>query len=587
MTQDTFTVVMGGHSAAQGQGNHFRQSYMMQFHKVMYPVFARLGVKLITRNVGLGGMGTIQNGIGSGSIYGDEIDLLLWDSGMTENGYLDHIDIFYRQALLAGNRVPVLWGGPFDLLKMLHEEADVDVGEWGTAMDGIVEVEDLEQAKTIPWAARYLKCKDEVMDLCQAEPRFCSKCWIDRADKIVPETEQLGKPKGQVKWHPGWRPHQLMGRNLAFAVLEALQSAINIWTEGVMGGPPLEDDYWHVTEYYENIRNKVKNLDKALGSCYNIEGSLPTRLCNTPMKAKTQFTPRANPNESALTSIIKPTSDGYIPTNDEAMLYEGPDEHNTCFDIPEGEIDVFNVVTGRRQLNVGFQSLSVPDTPKIGDSMNDSLTPLTRNLEDSITPGKGWQVTGEPQGLCDGTYNATCGRSTNSECVLYGHHAGRGAIIGNEFSGWLVMSLNDLKEGIIILKLHTWHKENESTITKGWTSVGNKRRRLRSYDNPGQPNDFAFDSATSVENDRRRLISYDTPELPDDFTFDYAIDGKITTLTKSQFLEQKKKIQRVVETITILDDPNFTSESKDVEIAIRLRRSGRGIVFGVSHVYWA
>ena len=53
----------------------------MQFHKIMYPVFARLGVKLVTRNFGMGGMGTIHNGIGSGSIYGDEIDLILWDSG--------------------------------------------------------------------------------------------------------------------------------------------------------------------------------------------------------------------------------------------------------------------------------------------------------------------------------------------------------------------------------------------------------------------------------------------------------------------------------------------------------------------------
>lgn len=54
---------------------------MMQFHKIMYPVFARLGVKLITRNMAQGGLGTIQAGMGSGSIYGDEVDLLLWDSG--------------------------------------------------------------------------------------------------------------------------------------------------------------------------------------------------------------------------------------------------------------------------------------------------------------------------------------------------------------------------------------------------------------------------------------------------------------------------------------------------------------------------
>ena len=51
LTNDTFTVVLGGHSAAAGHGNHFHQNYMMQFHKVMAPVLARLGVKLVTRNV--------------------------------------------------------------------------------------------------------------------------------------------------------------------------------------------------------------------------------------------------------------------------------------------------------------------------------------------------------------------------------------------------------------------------------------------------------------------------------------------------------------------------------------------------------
>jgi len=552
----------------------------------MYPIFARLGVKLITRNVGQGGLGTIQAGMGSGSIYGDEVDVLLWDSGMTE-GDPAHVDIFYRQALLAGNRVPVLWGGPFELLRMLHEEADVDVGDWGTAMDGMPKVESLEQAKDLPWAARYMKCQDEVEDLCKEEPRFCAKCWIDRDDNIVPEAKQLNQPKGQVKWHPGWRTHQLMGRNLAFGILEALQSAVNIWTEGVMGGPPLEDDFWHVTQYYENIRNKVKNLDEAFGSCYKISGTLPTRLCNTPMKAKTQYTPRANFYDTALTSIIKPTPDGYVPKNEKTTLYEGPDEHNTCFDIPEGEIDVFNVVTGRRQLSE--ESLSPPDMLKVDDSMKANTTPLTRNLEDSITPGKGWEVWGEPPGLCDGTYNATCGRWTKDECVMYGHHDGRGAVIGNEFSGWLVMTLKDLKEGVIVLKLHTWHTEDESSLTKGWTSVNNERRRLGQTSISFNTNELI--ERTNDESDepvnRMLMRSYDTPELPDAFAFEYAIDGVITTLTKDQFLNEKKQIQRVVETMKILDDPNFTSEPKDVEIAIRLRGSGRAIVFGVSHIYWA
>jgi hypothetical protein len=47
----------------------------------MAPVFARLGVKLVTRNLAQGGLGTIQSAMGMKDIYGDSIDILLWDSG--------------------------------------------------------------------------------------------------------------------------------------------------------------------------------------------------------------------------------------------------------------------------------------------------------------------------------------------------------------------------------------------------------------------------------------------------------------------------------------------------------------------------
>lgn len=51
-------------------------------------------------------------------------------------------------------------------------------------------------------------------------------------------------------------------------------------------GPPLADEFWHVTGYYENIRTKAMNLDVGVGPCYEWEGSLPTRMCRTPMKVR-------------------------------------------------------------------------------------------------------------------------------------------------------------------------------------------------------------------------------------------------------------------------------------------------------------
>jgi hypothetical protein len=51
----------------------------------------------------------------------------------------------------------------------------------------------------------------------------------------------------------------------------------------------------------------------------------------------------------------------------------------------------------------------------------------------------------------------------------------------------------------------------------------------------------------------------------DDFQFEYAIDGKVTTLNFGKWLERLHKIQRVVETVTLLNDPSFTGgEEKQV-----------------------
>lgn len=111
MTQGTFVFVMGGHSAAAGHGNHFQQSYTLQVQRVLEPVLARLGVYHKSHNYGVGGMGTLQNGLASADLYGPRMDILLWDCGMTE-GDETVKDLFARTGLLTGETVPVLWGDP-------------------------------------------------------------------------------------------------------------------------------------------------------------------------------------------------------------------------------------------------------------------------------------------------------------------------------------------------------------------------------------------------------------------------------------------------------------------------------------------
>lgn len=81
MTQDTFVIVTAGHSAAAGKGNHFQQSYTLQTQLLLEPILARLGVAVTTNNLAMGAMGTSQTALGFKDLYGDDIDILLYDSG--------------------------------------------------------------------------------------------------------------------------------------------------------------------------------------------------------------------------------------------------------------------------------------------------------------------------------------------------------------------------------------------------------------------------------------------------------------------------------------------------------------------------
>jgi hypothetical protein len=303
-----------------------------------------------------------------------------------------------------------------------------------------------------------------------------------------------------------------------------------------------------MTDYYSNIREKTMNLDPSVGYCNQNSKFFPERICNVPMKGRTEFTPRANPNYTSLQSIVKASPDGFVPQIKDEMEYEGPDVPNPYLMPPNGEIDVPPIISNRRMLF---------DT-EIHNDLITSIHPNLRRRLERIIPGKGWEIDAFP-GYCDGTAHGICGRVKGSNCLLSGHMDHRGGIIGNALSGWLVMEVPKVTNGIIIIKFEDWHEEKESAVTNGWTEVNNGE-----YD--------------------RNLAS--VPPLPDDFVFEYAIDGKITSLNKTEFEESVKNPQRTILTLVVLDDPHM-KEPKDIEVAFRMRNSGRTKVFSFTHLYWS
>ena len=96
-------------------------------------------------------------------------------------------------------------------------------------MESIPLTEDEEQARTLPLAARFLKCAESAKALC-GKKKFNSRCWIDR-DDVTPTTQQRKAPRDQTEEHPGFREHRLKARVFASLLLKMLADALDEWSE--------------------------------------------------------------------------------------------------------------------------------------------------------------------------------------------------------------------------------------------------------------------------------------------------------------------------------------------------------------------
>lgn len=299
------------------------------------------------------------------------------------------------------------------------------------------------------------------------------------------------------------------------------------------------------------------------------------------VQGRTLHTPRYQPEKSSLLTLIRAAPDGYKPTNPLTVGYDGPDVHNPCYDIPEDGIDVVHIVSNRRR-NVAAddnrEKMVVPDSPPGSETSTRSL-----DSDGTIVPGKGWEVVWEKPGTCDGAYRSICGRERTEPCPLLGHHDSQGTLVGNEYSGWLVLDLPDVNEGIIVLRMMTGLAASDNKRTEGWASVNNERR----LDDPASSQRLRNGSDPPPEPGTTDTIVRDlSDDLPDDMVFEFAINGQVTTWDKAALLEKKSQPQRMIHLWTLLDDHEWSSKGS-VVLAIRLRGCGNRCTVGIPHVYWA
>jgi hypothetical protein len=372
---------------------------------------------------------------------------------------------------------------------------------------------------------------------------------------------------------------------IAFTILQALKEALTIWNDAQ--NYELNDNDWHMTDHYNEVRKRLNDHLKE-GECNKYDKNGLADMCKFPMKARTEFTPRAYPSFSSIRSLMPPEQLQYIdpaPPN----IYDPPDVFIPSLHPPEGAIDVLSIV----EAGPAFQPVFVPDY------VSDFYKKPKFEKPPQVAVGKGITLdTTAGDEYCDGTVDSWCERGKDQDCLLRSHNDGRHGLKFDGYSGWVVMNLPDVKNGLIMVKVQTWHLPGDAQKTNGWNSINNggEKAQRRLKHSSFVKNSTAFESSFLSESDdgiqtarSLRKKKQDVPFCPE-FQMEYAIDGKINVwnLTEFNTMRVQGAIERVVEIFPLLNDRRYTGgQEKEVEVALRITGCGRQKTFNINHIYWS
>jgi hypothetical protein len=567
ITSDQFYVVLVGHTNTY-LGNNFQQSAVMEFNNIMEPVFDRLGMKLISRNMGMNATTTVS-ALGGADIYG-EADVL-WHvpddrpEGIAETGAM--MDFLFRQAILSGSRVPIILT-PYStpLLEATQYSAWLGNIQPGANFCDYTYTKNGKRMVPLVKACRFVKCRSDPK-LCE---RHNSVCWVPRSDRNPQQTQD--KDVGhQRKGYPSYQQQRLEGRKLAMLVLHALDEALDRWVEQEKKDAlPLPDSMWHVGPVYHEIRERIRTMKS--DPCGRLFRKLDPRICHVEMHAYTEWTPRIDQSrlKGRVQNVVADKQSSMFEVYAEVALLP------MQWKIADNEIDVHMIAiatdTSTIQLGKDEAALQI-DNDEDNSSWNDDDDAWAAHLgatgdhdcgfdddgtgdchshyshryllnSTDISP-KMWTVLDAPLGFCDGSAQSSCNRNGLNTCLLANYNHYRAGIIGHGQSGALKLSIPGVKEGIILARF-----------------------------------DWQLDGGPRVRN------------FPPDFSLTYTVDNVTRTMDRAQFASGGYDITPDLRVHVLLMDSKFSSidiegKTVDIEMEVRSVKTGLTPLLLLSHIYYA
>ena len=211
----------GGHSAAAGHGNFYRESYTAVLHRTAQPLFHALGLHWETRNYAMGGTASGPE-IAScvDAVFGKDIHVLSWDFGMLDGRDASGMGLYFSRAMRLPSR-PIGVG--------IHMS-----GKWplGDLEDRGATVFNMEDEKVIfPLIPdTFGKTSAEIEAMPPMVQSLRCDNFVEKGDPTCGDAKWnltlCPERKFMTSWHPGYKMHALDGNLMALFLMESLEDAI-------------------------------------------------------------------------------------------------------------------------------------------------------------------------------------------------------------------------------------------------------------------------------------------------------------------------------------------------------------------------
>jgi hypothetical protein len=282
ITQDEFyvTALGGPHTFF---ANNFFQTQVMQFNYIMEPVLDKLGVRLISRNMGMDASTTVS-ALGGADIYGEADILWYLADPRTESGRWTEtegqIDLLNKQMIMSGERVPILLTpSPVNLTKETDGRAWIGNVQPGASFCEATVMQSGKPLLPSVKACEYVLCAGKAAAAGECD-KHTSICWVNRTDWNPDEQDANVGHYGEG--YSGVQQHLAEGRKLAMLVLHALHEALSRWTEeNEKRSQPLPAYMWHVGDMYKEFQETVRTLK--MGACDKLLQKIDAQICHMEM----------------------------------------------------------------------------------------------------------------------------------------------------------------------------------------------------------------------------------------------------------------------------------------------------------------